>query len=150
MIICDLDHSATDSPLVIVNLIILYRHTAMCVHLSSAPASRVESCQAPVVPGSSGRGYSTMQPATSVYRRPFDWILLGTIIILFASGFTLIDITVTTITPLSMTAGRMILGTCVLYVWLRALGHHLPPGGTQTVDSPNTGCTFSAWGWSAM
>ncbi len=68
-----------------------------------------------------------MQPATSVYRRPFDWILLGTIIILFASGFTLIDITVTTITPLSMTAGRMILGTCVLYVWLRALGHHLPP-----------------------
>ncbi|ETX03146.1 MAG: hypothetical protein ETSY2_34085, partial [Candidatus Entotheonella gemina] len=68
-----------------------------------------------------------MQPAVSAHRRLRDWIGLGTIVILFASGFTLIDITVTTITPLTMTAGRMILGTCVLYVWIRARGQHLPP-----------------------
>lgn len=64
---------------------------------------------------------------TSVQRGLRDWLLLGVIVLLFASGFTLIDITVTTITPLSMIAGRMMLGTFVLYAWARMRGQHLPP-----------------------
>ena len=61
-----------------------------------------------------------------------DWALLGTAAALFASGFTLIDITVTTVTPLSITAGRLVLATSVLYAWARALGHPLPRWQSET------------------
>src|SRR5919108_3438557 len=61
-----------------------------------------------------------------------DWALLVTATALFAPGFTVISITVPTITPLSITAGRMMLATCVLYGWARALGQHLPPWRDET------------------
>jgi drug/metabolite transporter (DMT)-like permease len=61
-----------------------------------------------------------------------DWTLLLTTTALFAPGFTLIDITVTTITPLSMTGGRLLLATGVLYAWTQALGHSLPPWRDET------------------
>jgi drug/metabolite transporter (DMT)-like permease len=61
-----------------------------------------------------------------------DWALLVTATALFASGFTLIDITVTTVTPLSITAGRLVLAASVLYTWARALGHPLPRWQSET------------------
>jgi drug/metabolite transporter (DMT)-like permease len=61
-----------------------------------------------------------------------DWALLVTATALFASGFTLIDITVTTVTPLSITGGRLVLATSVLYAWARALGHPLPRWQSET------------------
>lgn len=60
-------------------------------------------------------------------RRLWDWVLLGAVTSLFASGFTLIDITITTITPMTMMAGRMVIATGILYAWLRLLGYRLPP-----------------------
>ena len=66
------------------------------------------------------------------HQRLQDWTLLLTTTALFAPGFTLIDITVTTITPLSMTGGRLLLATGVLYAWTRALGHSLPPWCDET------------------
>jgi drug/metabolite transporter (DMT)-like permease len=68
-----------------------------------------------------------MKLTASASKRPLDWVLLGTVTLLFASGFTLIDITITTITPMSMMAGRVVLATGMLYVWVRALGYCLPP-----------------------
>jgi drug/metabolite transporter (DMT)-like permease len=66
------------------------------------------------------------------HQRLRDWTLLLITTALFAPGFTLIDITVTTITPLSMTGGRLVLATAVLYAWVQALGHPLPPWRDET------------------
>jgi len=51
---------------------------------------------------------------------------------LFAPRFTLVGITIPTITPLSITAGRMVLATGVLAGWAQALDHHLPPWRDET------------------
>jgi drug/metabolite transporter (DMT)-like permease len=61
-----------------------------------------------------------------------DWALLVTATALFASGFTRIDITVTTVTPLSITGGRLVRATSGLSAWARALGHPLPRWQSET------------------
>ena len=68
-----------------------------------------------------------MELTASTTKRLQDWVLLGTVTLLFASGFTLIDITIPTITPMSMMAGRVVLATGMLYAWVRAWGYCLPP-----------------------
>ncbi len=60
--------------------------------------------------------------------QPSHWLAIGALTLMWGSAYALIEVALVDLTPLQMTAGRVMVAAVLLYLWLRARGQRLPSG----------------------
>ncbi|MEL6369825.1 MAG: DMT family transporter [Pseudomonadota bacterium] len=74
----------------------------------------------------------------------YDWLLLGLIIIIGGSSFSMIRLAVETIPPAIVGVGRLWVGAGILYFLMRMKGRRFPPFLVRTQNGPRL---HTAWVW---